>query len=693
MNFVTRMLSVRYFKNIKTYLLIISNIVLLASCGGGDKGTSSSTPPLVINTAPTANISSSDNFEIIGLKESILDGSTSTDTDGTITTYQWSQLSGTSVEILNSAQSTLSFTPGNINDTLTFQLKVTDNDGTSHSTTVNVQVKPYFKQLSAGENHYCAIVAQDSGDDVYCWGNKDFTASPQVTNPTAIYSGAYNNCVIDDNGTQCWGNTLSGINDAPQLINVKKIIINRSYACALDDTGVQCWGDKLNNSLPSVPQLLNPINIVNNLSSDVCAQDDSGIVCWGYDEERLKAKPNLTEVQMLFGSNDERFCASTSSEVICWDYYGQTSQLQLPENNELSSLIIGLDYNCALTDSQQKVACNNKDGNTSYDSYGMFKIPEVKNPRELIGTPASACAIDDSGIVCWGDFYNGQTNPPEFTTTSIITSGLDRSCAIGTLATQENTLQCWGYNQMDMNNIPEYSNPIYLAANDSRSCFIDDNGPLCWGFDLETVFSSYDLTTKKIDLPQDWTNVTAIEPSMNSICAITNNTVKCIGLTDSFGELTIPALSNPTALTAGDTFICAIDNNSVNCWGNIYGHPFDVPTPTLNNPTSLTAEDNHACAIADNQVHCWGSNKNNLLDVPTLVNPTKVVAGPRHSCALDDNGVTCWGENKFGELNVPTLSNPTDITVAYRYSCAKDDNGLVCWGWDGYGNHQMPLKN
>ena len=75
----------------------------------------------------------------------------------------------------------------------------------------DIAVTPYFKQLSGGNTHHCAIVAANEGDDLYCWKSPDFhidahklLSTPQVTNPVAVYSGGSSNCVVDDIGVQCW---------------------------------------------------------------------------------------------------------------------------------------------------------------------------------------------------------------------------------------------------------------------------------------------------------------------------------------------------------------------------------------------------------------------------------------------------------------------------------------------------------
>ncbi|WP_372682959.1 choice-of-anchor U domain-containing protein [Desulfosarcina sp.] len=73
----------------------------------------------------------------------ILDGSASSDTDGAIAGYQWSQISGTGIFINGASTSQASFTApvvGLDGDDLTFHLTVTDDDGISTSSNTTVRV-------------------------------------------------------------------------------------------------------------------------------------------------------------------------------------------------------------------------------------------------------------------------------------------------------------------------------------------------------------------------------------------------------------------------------------------------------------------------------------------------------------------------------------------------------------------------
>lgn len=112
--------------------------LLLVSCGGGG-GDSDSTP----TPTPTPNISptvlAGDDQTVNENTLVTLTGS-GTDSDGSISSYSWSQTAGTAVTITDADKSIMSFTAPETasSEVLTFTLTVTDNDGSTTSDTVDV---------------------------------------------------------------------------------------------------------------------------------------------------------------------------------------------------------------------------------------------------------------------------------------------------------------------------------------------------------------------------------------------------------------------------------------------------------------------------------------------------------------------------------------------------------------------------
>ena len=114
-----------------------------------------------VNVPPVAR-AGADQTDIAAGATVTLDGSTSSDVDGTVNTYAWTQTAGTTVVLSDSAISMPTFTaPSEASaQTLTFSLTVTDDDGATHSDTVDIGV------LAMGANQPPVASAGPDQDDV-----------------------------------------------------------------------------------------------------------------------------------------------------------------------------------------------------------------------------------------------------------------------------------------------------------------------------------------------------------------------------------------------------------------------------------------------------------------------------------------------------------------------------------------------
>ncbi|CAH7048188.1 Chitinase A [Vibrio chagasii] len=95
-----------------------------------------------VNKKPTASAGADQSVE--GPASVSLDGSASKDSDGIIASYAWSQVSGTAVTLTNANAAVASFDVVEVTqqETLTFSLTVTDNEGATSTDTVVVTVNP-----------------------------------------------------------------------------------------------------------------------------------------------------------------------------------------------------------------------------------------------------------------------------------------------------------------------------------------------------------------------------------------------------------------------------------------------------------------------------------------------------------------------------------------------------------------------
>ena len=117
------------------------------------------------NQAPTAV--AADDFSANENTTVSLDGSASFDTDGTIASYSWTQVSGPEVTISNADQAVASFTAPEVDadSSLGFQLTVTDNDGAAHTDTINVTINNVVIVVVEQNQAPVAVTANDFSTD------------------------------------------------------------------------------------------------------------------------------------------------------------------------------------------------------------------------------------------------------------------------------------------------------------------------------------------------------------------------------------------------------------------------------------------------------------------------------------------------------------------------------------------------
>ncbi|GLX80234.1 hypothetical protein tinsulaeT_35740 [Thalassotalea insulae] len=136
-----------YKSFISKFLLITLIFHSVISCGGSGE---SSTPPATINQAPLS--SAGEDQEVFEHVQVTLSGSGS-DSDGSISKYEWKQVSGTEVELSGLETKNSTFTAPQVEDTITlsFQLTVTDNEGKSSKDAVDVVVKNNTSPIASAQ--------------------------------------------------------------------------------------------------------------------------------------------------------------------------------------------------------------------------------------------------------------------------------------------------------------------------------------------------------------------------------------------------------------------------------------------------------------------------------------------------------------------------------------------------------------
>ena len=171
----------------RVFLLMLA--LGFAGCGGGGGG-SAPPPPNIPPIAQAGSIQT-----VVEQTTVILDGTGSTDSDGTIVAYEWTQLSGTTVAINNASQAQANFTaPVVVSDTvLVFQLLVTDDDNATGTGTVTITVQPAIFNLGGTITAPAGTAVDGDVNDPNAPSipNNDSISAQAIPNPVTV--GGYVN--------------------------------------------------------------------------------------------------------------------------------------------------------------------------------------------------------------------------------------------------------------------------------------------------------------------------------------------------------------------------------------------------------------------------------------------------------------------------------------------------------------------
>ena len=88
------------------------------------------------------------------------------------------------------------------------------------------------------------------------------------------------------------------------------------------------------------------------------------------------------------------------------------------------------------------------------------------------------CALDDTGVLCWGRNQDGQTTVPALSNPTMVSAGRSQTCAL-----DDTGVVCWGNNSSGQVTVPVLSNPTSVSTGGFHSCATDDTGIVCWGWD------------------------------------------------------------------------------------------------------------------------------------------------------------------------------------------------------------------
>ena len=364
------------------------------------------------NEAPMANAGSDQSVDAGVIV--VLSG-TASDPDGGIVSNMWEQTGGTTVSLAGVDSLTAMFTAPDVSvdETLTFRLTATDNDGAQASDEVTVTVLQVnqpadpnqFASVSAGGSHTCRL--RESGA-VECWGrDSEGQSTPPAATFISVSAGGSHTCGLRGSGAMaCWGRDSEGQSTPPAATFIS-VSAGGSHTCGLRESGaVECWGrDGSGQSTPPAGTFIS----VSGGGFHTCGLRESGAVeCWGRD-----------------GS-------------------GQST----PPAGTFISVSAGVWHTCGLRETGAVECWGHDDSGQSTPPAGTF--------ISVSGGNLHTCGARDSGeVTCWGDdAWDLSTSPPG--TFTSVSAGSYHTC--GVLREEKGAVECWG---LDNNGQATPPNPVY----------------------------------------------------------------------------------------------------------------------------------------------------------------------------------------------------------------------------------------
>lgn len=172
-----------------------------------------------------------------------LDGSGSSDTDGTIASYLWTQTGGTNVSITNDDQAVATITAPAAPDVLTFQLEVTDNDALSDTDTVVITVNA----------PPVANAGPDQSVDEQTLVNLDGSGSSDADGVITSFAWVQTvgtNVALNNGNTATPSFTAPAVTSAGELLTFEVTVTDDAGAVDNDTVNVQVNNDPALNILP-----------------------------------------------------------------------------------------------------------------------------------------------------------------------------------------------------------------------------------------------------------------------------------------------------------------------------------------------------------------------------------------------------------------------------------------------------------
>lgn len=347
-----------------------------------------------------------------------------------------------------------------------------------------------------------------------------FAFPSQAREMESIHAGYGHSCGKMAGELYCWGwNYYGQLGNGTKLLatgpkkvkelggRVSQVDLGISHSCAVVDGGVQCWGANVFGELGigSREQKLTPQWVIG-----------------------LGPNSGVTQVAV----NGKNTCAIVNEGLMCW----------------------GQDWWCLLGRSNCK-------GRSSEDmaTTPEWVIAEGQGVSDVALGEMHACAVQNSGVVCWGsgllgklgdgrggDRFVNQPSPvlglEAESSVRDLTVGSTFSCAI-----VENRVACWGKadylgigSDKGFFSTPQWvkglpkTQPLQIESRENHTCASFQSGEIyCWGLGAQGQIGNG--KSRKSLLPQRVTklpqsaNISSLSLGHSHSCAVVNSHAKCWG--------------------------------------------------------------------------------------------------------------------------------------------------------------------
>ena len=373
----------------------------------------------------------------------------------------------------------------------------------------------------------------------------------------------------------------------------------------------------------------------------------------------------------------------------------------VPASVPFTAVTAGREHSCGLR-GDATIACWG-------DNWQGQSDPPDGEFRAISTGDRHSCGLrGDATISCWGDNHQGQSDAPDGEFQAVSAGGL-HSCGLHT----DGTVACWGQNEFGQSDAPGDSFRS-VSAGFSHTCGVRSDFKIqCWGgrengqsdppagdfsdvraggYHTCGVRTDASVTCwgmsfeRQADAPGG--RFDAVSPGLAHTCGLrADGTAECWGSRGS-GAVNAPGGAF-TAVSAGAWHSCGLRvDGTIVCWGDTIHDGAEPPEGTL---SALSAGRGHNCAVlTSGEAVCWGSNTVGQIEAPRG-EFSAVAAGATHSCGLGaDKTIACWGDHGLGQVSAPD-GEFSSVVAGDWHSCGlRTDDAIVCWGSNGSAEADAP---